>query len=565
MNARSLQFSFGLALSLLVPATGQNPLKPLAILEVRADTAANARTGMRRAILVGVDTYDHMPQLGFAQKDMRDLATELVGCGFEVTLLGADDTSLAPEEVIALVANAAATAAAADTLLVAMSGHGFCDAEGAPFAFSRATDPNQLVATGIDLITIGMHLQRSAAGKKLLLLDLCRYVATAPMPDYRLDLARMPLFGVQVLASTASDALAWEPQPGELDGGGKVLANGVFVHYVRQALAGAADRNGDRWVTFREVAVHVENEVRRHTRLAQRPRALADGPASLDVPLRQLPEVEAVVGSAEALRRDALTRWGSVLRVEPDPVVVRDPALRERIAQSGWPWRVQDQATGIVFVLIPAGSFAMGSPDGEPFRDKDEVQHSRIIPSPFYLAEWEVTLDQFERRKTSTADGLKAKEKVSWDDAQRFLKAVGNGFRLPSEAEWEYACRAGSVTTYAFGDVLTADYANFKPDGEDRVASKKWVQRVSEQARNGFGLYGMHGNVWEWVQDAYGPYRPELGQLAAEPLKGQFAERVMRGGGYVSEGKDCRSAERGKLKPGERFVGVGFRIARSLP
>jgi formylglycine-generating enzyme len=558
-----------LVLPAMLPcAIAQAPHLPPEIQQVRAESLADLKLGKRHAILVGVDGYEHMPRLAYATKDMRDLGTALGDCGFEVTLL-ADETapqSISVTTVTAAVTKVASAASAEDTLLVVLSAHGHDDATGKPFAYLRGTDPQRLAATGLDLTALVQQLQQSAAGHKLLMLDLCRYAAGTALPDYRLDVTRLPTVGIQLLASAGPDSLAWEPQAGEADANGKKLENGVFTHFVRQALAGAADQNSDRWITFRELAAHVENEVRRQTRLAQRPRSVTEGPASFDVPLRRIPTAETVVGSAEAARRDALARWAEVVRAEPDPVVVPEQELQRRIADAAWPWCVRDRSTGIEFVLIPAGSFVMGSPDHEPGRDKDEVAHTRVIAEPFYMSQWEVTVGQYERRKDPIAkDGLLAKESVSWDDAQRFLKAVGNRFRLPSEAEWEYACRAGSSSTYAFGEVLQPEYANFDDGREERRTNKKWVQKASEQARNGFGLFGVHGNVWEWVQDAYGPYRPELGQAAAEPLKGQAVLRVMRGGGYASIAQKCRAAERGRMKPGERFPGVGFRIVRSLP
>ena len=553
---------------MFVAAVPQEPERDSAIQVVQAESIAELSQGRRCAVLVGVEAYEHMPRLAYAAKDMRDLSTALTGCGFDVTLL-VDETATAGVTVAAVNAAVAKVAAAAkpeDVLMVVLSGHGHDDATGKAFAYVRGTDPKRLAATGVEIAPLLQLLRQSAAGHKMVMFDLCRYSLGTALPDYRFDISKLSTVGLQVLASTGPDSLAWDPQAGEADTSGRKIVNGMFVHYVRQALDGAADQNNDRWVTFREVALHVESEVRRQTRLAQRPIAVSEGPASFDVPLRRIPGVEAVIGGAEAARRDALARWADVLRAEPDPAVVRSPDLQQRILDSAWPWRVQDRSTGIVFVLIPPGSFVMGSPDQEAGRDKDEVAHTRVISDPFYLSEWEVTVGQYERRKEDGAkDGLLAKDGVSWDDAQRFLKAIGNRFRLPSESEWEYACRAGSSSTYSFGHQLMPEFANFNDGREDRRANKKWVQRASEQARNDYGLFGIHGNVWEWVQDAYAPYRPELGQAPAEPVKGQMVLRVMRGGGCASSAVDCRAAERGKMKPGERFPGVGFRIARSLP
>jgi formylglycine-generating enzyme required for sulfatase activity len=235
---------------------------------------------------------------------------------------------------------------------------------------------------------------------------------------------------------------------------------------------------------------------------------------------------------------------------------------------------------GMEFVLIPAGSFIMGSPPDEPYRGKSETPHPVIITQPFYMQTTEVTLSQWRGLMGSgfllhrPGPPNSPVSGISWFDSQDFLKklnALKEGrYRLPTEAEWEYAARAGSTTAYSWGnriDCSRALYANSRfgvktcLDAHPDLA-QEGPAPVKSFAPNKWGLYDMHGNVWEWVQDWFAAYPNTQVTDPQGPPDGE--DRVRRGGGWYSPGYACRSANRAYSHPGTREVTIGFRVVREL-
>jgi formylglycine-generating enzyme required for sulfatase activity len=225
---------------------------------------------------------------------------------------------------------------------------------------------------------------------------------------------------------------------------------------------------------------------------------------------------------------------------------------------------------GMEFVLIPAGEFMMGSADDDPnAHDNEKPAHKVTIGKAFYLGKYAVTLAQWEAvmgydPSRFRDDPRYPVENVSWYDVQEFIQCLNrkeghDRYRLPTEAEWEYACRAGSSSAFSFGD-----------DG-DRLARHAWYEEnskdgrhpVGELAPNTWGLYDMHGNVWEWVQDAYDRayYRRSPSVDPRGPDAG--LRRVIRGGDWRHGAQDCRSAARVGDRPDYRYDDIGFRLALS--
>ena len=223
---------------------------------------------------------------------------------------------------------------------------------------------------------------------------------------------------------------------------------------------------------------------------------------------------------------------------------------------------------GIEFVLIPAGSFLMGCSGFEPCDSDEEPQHRVTITRPFYMGKFEVTQEQWVKvMGYNDSEGVKDRQypvnNVSWLEVQKFVGrlnetagARGYRYRLPTEAEWEYAARAGSTAAYCFGDA----------EGElDRYA---WYDRnsgggphpVGQKQPNAWGLYDMHGNVWEWVWDWYDKnyYKYSRAEDPLGPDSGGY--RVLRGGSWDYVARDCRSANRLRYWPGNRG-NFGLRLA----
>lgn len=221
-------------------------------------------------------------------------------------------------------------------------------------------------------------------------------------------------------------------------------------------------------------------------------------------------------------------------------------------------------SVGVELVLIRPGTFIMGSPATEKGRYDDELQHSVQISLPFYLGIYPVTQRQWQAVMGNNPSHFKGDdlpvEQVSWDDVQEFLKKLNELekdsewlYRLPTEAEWEYACRAGTTTPFYFGNTLSSAQANFNGNypygGADKGRYLGCTTKVGSYPRNGFGLYDMHGNVWEWCEDRYNP---------------EASARVLRGGSWYYNGRFGRSAYRDWYEPDKRFNVFGFRLAASI-
>ena len=236
-------------------------------------------------------------------------------------------------------------------------------------------------------------------------------------------------------------------------------------------------------------------------------------------------------------------------------------------------------------VVLPAGSFMMGSPESEPERDKDEGPQHRVQVASFAVGQYEVTFRQWDA--CVAAGGCKAKPgdegwgrgqrpviNVSWNDAQQYVKwlsaKTGQTYRLPSEAEWEYAARAGTSTPFAFGERITTAQANFDGNSTYNGSAKgEYRQKtlpVGSLAKNAWELYDLHGNVWEWVQDCWHDnYQgaPDSGRAWVNGCSGEV-RRVLRGGGWFNDPVVTRSAIRFRDAPVDRYGGTGFRLTRTL-
>ncbi len=236
---------------------------------------------------------------------------------------------------------------------------------------------------------------------------------------------------------------------------------------------------------------------------------------------------------------------------------------------------------GMEFVFIPAGSFTMGSPPDEQNRSPSETPHPVEITSPFYMMTTEVTLEQwwtingkrwFGRRKGPPDTPV---TKVSWYDCAKFVNRLNElypgTYRLPTEAQWEYACRAGTKTAFAWGDRITCDQAMFANDASKAPACVESVRArgldpdrpapVGQYSPNAWGLFDMHGNVWEWCQDWYGDYPENAVEDPQGPESGPG--KIRRSGSFFGPAHLCRSANRAYAHPAGRLKTTGFRLVWS--
>jgi formylglycine-generating enzyme required for sulfatase activity len=224
-------------------------------------------------------------------------------------------------------------------------------------------------------------------------------------------------------------------------------------------------------------------------------------------------------------------------------------------------------------VLIPAGEFLMGSPDSDKDAQSDEKPQHRVrITKPFYLGKYKVTQEQWMALMGNNPSKFKGPknpvEQVSWDDCQQFFEKLnaksrhgGGKFQLPSEAQWEYACRAGSTTRYCFGDEESGlgEWAWYGANSGDTA------HPVGEKKPSAWGLFDMHGNVCEWCADCAdsGYYANSPTDNPTGPLPQTGSGRVIRGSSWGSVARNCRSASRGFYWPGFRLI-LGLRVSMVL-
>lgn len=217
---------------------------------------------------------------------------------------------------------------------------------------------------------------------------------------------------------------------------------------------------------------------------------------------------------------------------------------------------------GIEFVLIEPGIFTMG----DVGIDSTRPTHTVEITHPFYLGKYPVTQAEWKKimpvEDSNFKGDKKPIEQVSWFDVQDFLDKIQRNnavYRLPTEAEWEYACRAGTTTKYSFGD----DRAELDTYGWYGFRGGLTTHSVGEKEPNPWGLYDVHGNVWEWVQDWYSPYDHEPVIDPVGPGSGRY--RILRGGSWNDDPDKLRSAYRDYQVPGNASGDIGFRLLRTIP
>lgn len=518
-----------------------------------------ADAGKRYAVVVGVNKYragQPLPELPYTENDATKLAETLEAGGYQVTLMTQTvgrrkgDELMNPisdfirDQIDAILANPFLKED--DVVIVALAGHGvqyeltengqktphfyFCPGDAdirKVLTANDITDRNRL----IDLQELYGGLKKCKAGGKLLLVDACRNDPTKPsvtrsLASNTLPPLPLPPGGTAAFFSCSAHQKAYE------DAG---LKHGVFFHHVIQALKGDADtstakRPADGQITLAELSQHVSvgtyDFVRTKFRGAKQAPELK-GEFRLTVPLIEI-----------ATRPAAFTN-----------------------------------TIGMKLKLIPAGNFLMGWMESV---DGDAPQHPVTINKPFYMGIHEVTQSQWQavmrtmpwKGETFVKEGTDYPATyVSWDDAvefcQRLSKRERRKYRLPTEAEWEYACRAGSTTRFHFGDAESklSDYGWWGGlVGNGNARDEKYAHRVGLKRANPFGLFDMHGNVIEWCSDWYA--RDYYAASPASDPKGpsEGTSRVYRGGSWDRFGSLADSANRDNPRVVETNYSVGFRV-----
>lgn len=226
--------------------------------------------------------------------------------------------------------------------------------------------------------------------------------------------------------------------------------------------------------------------------------------------------------------------------------------------------------TGLLLNLIPGGTFSMGSRNGDwKGLWKEQPAHT-VTVKPLLIGRHEVRQEIWDELGGADSRGIIGAQlpidSANWHEVKDWLKSAGDGLRLPSEAEWEYACRAGSDTTYYWGDEMDQSHSWTKLNSSDIGYAKSRDVNLHFQSRkwNAFGLVDMSGNVWEWIEDSWTP-NYENAPKTEKAVEGKSLNRPIRGGCWINDAVSARSARRNDYQASERFIVIGFRVAKTVP
>ena len=544
---------------------------------VRDRTGANPfEAGKKWAVLIGVNDYGDpgITDLRYCVADAKRVAATLTEhCGYpaENILTFTDDqvrAHLHPNKFLpGGVADWLGNARPGDTVFVFFSGHGFLDHQKRGFLALQDTELENLAKTSLATQDLRDMLHRCRASQKILVLDCCHAAtergeeSTGPSSE-EIGRAFDDAKGLITLASCGKEEFSLEWPAKE---------QGLFTHHLDQGMRGASDANRDGYVTSGELYeytfAHVRAAAQRVFGRKQQPRQIRGADVIGTFALARcrvvprMPEVPSPsVPTPASLAPDVITNSiGMELVLTPPRGVMTGLPKSNDDADSSAQREPQGKMS-----LVQSGEFLMGAPESDEDRTNDErPQHRVRITKPFYLGVTEVTQEQYEQvmgknPSENKGDPQRPVEMVSWEDAAEFCRRLSKKeakqYRLPSEAEWECACRAGSTTKWYFGD------------DESQLGAYAWydlvvvtTNPVRQKKPNAWGLYDMHGNVCEWCSDWYGRYEQSPSTDPTGPWSGMH--RVLRGGSVNSRARDCRSAERDFSGVDSPYHYWGFRVA----
>ena len=522
----------------------------IALLALAASPAQAARV----ALVMGNQAYVAGP-LKNPVNDAEAVGTALRGLGFNVTLV----KNFKRDDIGRTVEGFANRIRPGDEVVVFYAGHGL-QVKGTnylPAVDARIGVESDVALNSLNLNELLQRLDEAKAGVRLLLVDACR-----DNPYSR------------GFRSSARGLARVEGAP-----------SGTLMHFATKPGGVADDGNGSNGLYTTELLKHlgtpglpVESMLKR---VASGVRQASGG--------QQQPWTEGALDGEFyfATGGAAVAQPQPQPRPQPQPPVQVATVVPEPVRPAAEAPRPTERRVGEVFkdcndcpemVVIPAGSFVMGSPAGELGRRTDEGPQHGVMIRSFAAGKFEVTFDQWDvcvnaggcsyrPDDAGWGRGSRPVIKVSWDDTQQYVKwlsgKTGQAYRLLSEAEWEYAARAGTSTAYHWGASMGRGQANCVECGSQW--DRKQTAPVGQFAANAFGLHDMHGNVWEWVQDVWhDSYNASPTDGSPWTSGGDQGRRVLRSGAWANEHWLQRSAVRNKNTLDFRWVSTGFRVAKSL-
>lgn len=526
--------------------------------------------GRKYALLIGVQKYDNsdLGNLKFCENDVNELAAVLKGPAYNynrVTLLtraeavkniDRDDILPTAENIRAHLKGVLNDRKPYDTVLLAFAGHGITLKPDGKMYFCPAKCSLDKRESLICIDEIYAELAKTKANTKILLVDACRNDPLSKRgDDNRINSVTMPLIpdppgGTVAMFSCSRGQSARENEKYE---------HGYLFKYLIDGMKGDPQtlnrRSGD--VTWLKLAAFVAAEVKDQVKEDY-------GPLVEQTPEVKGESIDLVLGRVVA--NTVVPQSNSVIASKPSETG------NELTLDLGGGVKME-------LVRIKAGTFKMGSPESESGHVSSEKQHQVTIGKDFYMGKYAVTQEQYEAvmgnnpsEFTSSKGGgpRNPVDQVSWYDAVEFCQKLsakcGKLIKLPTEAQWEYSCRAGTTGPFNFSGPISTDKVNYYGNGTYDGSAKGQIRSKSTPVGtfqpNEWGLYDMHGNIYQWCADWYGEYNifSETDPHGAESGK----VRVSRGGCYGSHPTNCRSAFRNSDPPELRPLGLGFRVVLSL-
>ena len=554
---------------------GQTVIRLFATILLICISMKIAGAGDRYAFLVGVKQYDktQLTSLSYTEADVTALADALKTAGYDdanivlmTQTLGASSARQLPtsqrirKELDLLLGELESD----DTLLLAFSGHGvqFKDEENMYFCPMDAnlSERNTLISLE-DVYDLLSDSQKCKAQTKILFVDACRDDSQS-----RKQFSEVPSLQLQQLSEIELEPAGVTQQPDPPGGVAAIfscsrgeksyehpdLEHGIFANFVIEAFSGKGDLDKDGEISLAEMEQYCVKKTQRFARV--------------ELGESQTPERRGKVRGLIPLGFFA-SDPASPKREPPIPVPEM-PTKPSHITEG----QVLTNSLGMKLVLIPGGEFLMGFSGIESRYGNQRRVH---ITNPFYIQTTEVTQGQWQalmgtspwKGKRYAKEGADyAASYVSYSDAIEFCRKLSSRenvvYRLPTEAEWEYACRGGKQTAFSFG-ASSEELGSYAWHNDIMSRPEEYAHRVGKKRPNGFGLYDMHGNVWEWCNDWYSSdyYLSSPKNDPTGPSTGSY--RVGRGGGWSSSAHECRSAHVFRFQPSNRNGSLGFRVVRS--
>lgn len=540
----------------------------------------------RYAVVIGVDeyhAYSVLKPLEYAEKDATGVGAALEAAGWSVRLrtTRAERSSDRPDGRLRIETDVQLAGESGATVLFYFSGHGFEGQDGNDYLCVADTDPDRLEETGVRVARIREILASSPAKHRVMILDACR--SRPEKADNQRSSGTARSFGksmlektegLGILLSTAPGKPAFEPEPGIFDLEQNPIDNGVFTHFLLRGLSGEAKSGGaDETLSFREIERFVGTKMAEFSRArrdyAQQPRCVWEAASGDDIELIDLPRFV----------------------LPPDYENLSQPTDVDLV--TGWPRRIRHKATRIDFWRIDPGRF-----ESAPVDQRIEPTPVERVARPFYLAETEATLRQW--RASSQASELPREGETIVRQGDGFVSTKGRGspsapfpdvpfrmlddmpatflslddalafcaefdFRLPTEAEWELAARAGAIgdDPLAGGMASRSSINGADPDHPlldfetpfRESDAHPFLAVVTALPQNEFGLRGMIGNVFEWCAK---------GDVAVARPGNDVSLGVIRGGSWFSPPTHCRFSTRFPAPKSTRTSWIGFRVAKSF-